>query len=323
VPPAVAEKHLDPRRILEDVLRLALEPHLPRLLREHAPRPAAQPVVVLKEQQDASGRDSVPSIPFTLIVPVYPEITLPDYRAIAHSFLQEAAPSFEGEEEAAERALILLRKEHALKARKELNPYDTSTIEDIREEDLPPLTDEVARSLGPFQSVQKLRDALQKDMHTYLAAERTQATREALLRALIAATSFEVPRVFVEFELMRMMEALAVWLAAEGKTLESFLEEQGAQREALLRSWEEQATLRVKGQLILNAIAEQEGVAPDDTHVQKEADAILARNPSLDRQHVESVIRQQLQNEAVFRLLLGGQQESSPASSTPKESEGA
>ncbi len=316
VPPAIAEKHLEPRRVIEEVLRLALEPHLPKLLREHAPRPAAQPMLVVEEQNVSEGE----GIPFTLIVPVYPDITLPDYRAIARSIIQESASSSDGgEEEAVERALTLLRKEHALKTRKELNPNDTSTIDDIREEDLPPLTDEVARGLGPFQSVQELREALRKDMHTYLAAERTQATREALLQALIAATPFEVPRIFVELELMRMMEAIAVQLAAAGKTLEAFLEAQGEQREKLLQSWEEQATLRVKGQLLLNAIAQQEGITPDENRVQKEADAVLARNPALNREQVASIIRQQLQNEAVFHLLLGGQQESPSPSPATKE----
>ncbi|GIW68230.1 MAG: trigger factor [Candidatus Parcubacteria bacterium] len=315
VPPHIAEKHLKESDIMREVVRLALEPHLPRLLEEHAPKAVAAPRVFVKEEADEEG------VAFTLAVPVYPDIQLPDYRAVAERALGGAKPHSEEEQtEALERALTLLRKEHALKARKALNPEDTSTLEDISEDSLPPLTDEIAKSLGPFQSVAELKDTLQKDIGVFLTRERTEAARKALLDALLKETDFEVPLVFVELELMRIMEEAAVQLAAMGKTMEAFLEELGEKREALLQTWQEEAARRVKAQLILEAIAEAEHITEDAEAVKREADHILSHNPSLERESVEAFLRQRMRNEAVFRRLLGEEQHNKAERDAPTAS---
>lgn len=306
VPPHIAQTHLPPEKVLSETIKLAVEPHLETLLAQHAPRAVATPRIYLEEQETAAGGEE-PSegVRCTIVVPVYPEISLPDYRAIARDILKKAPqPSVQGEEAAMERALLLLRKEHALKVRKELNPEDTSTIDDIDEASLPPLTDEVAQALGPFRNVTELKEALRKDMTAYLAQERLEATRRSLVEALVKEAGFPVPRVFVELELMRLLEQLSVQLAAVGQTIESFLEAQGEQKDALLQSWQEAAEQRVRAQLILNAIAEAENLTVDEERVRSETDRVMAHNPSLVREEVEAFIRQQLRNEAVLQFLL-------------------
>jgi FKBP-type peptidyl-prolyl cis-trans isomerase (trigger factor) len=315
VPPHVAEKHLKENDIVREVVRIALEPHLPHLLDEHAPKAVAAPRVFVKEEADEEG------IVFTLAVPVYPDIPLPDYRAIAARVLGGAQPHSEKEQkEALERALTLLRKEHALKARKALNPQDTSTLDDISEDSLPPLTDEIAKNLGPFQSVAELKDALQKDIGVFLTRERTETARKSLLDALLKETDFEVPLVFVELELMRIMEEVAAQLAALGKTMEAFLDDLGEKREALLQAWQEEAARRVKAQLILEAIAEAEHITEDAEAVKRETDHILSHNPSLERESVEAFLRQRMRNEAAFRRLLGEELHNKAERDTPTAS---
>lgn len=136
----------------------------------------------------------------------------------------------------------------------------------------------------------------------YLARDKR---RGAIIEHLLEKTKVEVPRVFVESELEKIMGQLKDDVKRFGTTFEGYLKQIGKTEEQLRADFRAQAEKRAKLQLVLNKIAEVEGIEADKEAVEKEMKHALqhfpSANPELLQIHVTTVLR----NEKVLKLLEG------------------
>lgn len=96
VPQDVLEKHVGKERLFEEASYLAIDRAYKALSKEHALSPVGQPKVEIKKL--ALGNP----LEFTITVAVHPDVTLPDYRAIAGKALAEKKSPEVKKEEIAE-----------------------------------------------------------------------------------------------------------------------------------------------------------------------------------------------------------------------------
>jgi len=145
------------------------------------------------------------------------------------------------------------------------------TIREVKEKVLPALDDDFAKDVGPFESLEQLRTKLREDLVARVNHEQEQAVRSALIKQLNDAHPFEVPASLVEQEIRAALSRLEQRLP-KGVTLEQAKIDPQAVRKEI----EPSARDKVKGRLILAAIAEQEKL----TVSKEEIDAALARTAS-------------------------------------------
>ena len=130
--------------------------------------------------------------------------------------------------------------------------------------------------------------------------------RGKLVDALVAATEVEVPNIFVESEIDKIMAQVREDIARMGLKFEDYIKHSGKTEDAIRGEFKEQAHKRAKLQLALNKIAEQEKVEAEHTAVDHEMGHALQHfpdaNKALLRIHIETVLK----NEKVLKMLEGG-----------------
>ncbi len=155
----------------------------------------------------------------------------------------------------------------------------TVTLKEIKRAVVPELNDEFAKDIGDHKSVEDLRARIKEDIEVRKRNEQASAQREELLSKLIEAHSFDVPPGMVERELQSMFRQHATRLARQGVDVKSL------DAAAFRDQHRALAEGRVKGVLILDAVAERENVAVSDEELSTEL-AVIARKSG---QPVEAV----------------------------------
>jgi trigger factor len=136
----------------------------------------------------------------------------------------------------------------------------TVTLKEIKKKALPELNDEFAKDIGDHKNVDELKARIREDLEIRKKNEQASAQREELMKKLVEAHDFDVPEGMVERELMGMARSQATRMARQGMDLQTF--DIAAFRERN----KDLAVKRVKGLLLMEAIAEREKieVSPDE-----------------------------------------------------------
>ena len=138
---------------------------------------------------------------------------------------------------------------------------------------VPAADDEFAKDLGEFGSLQELLDRLRQQI---LAADERRAeheTRDALVDALIARASFDVPDALVERHMAARTRSAAEGLAMQGidpsKAGLDWKQFHDAQREAAVRA--------ARADILLDEIARREGITVPDADLEAEIGRLAER----------------------------------------------
>ena len=143
------------------------------------------------------------------------------------------------------------------------------TVRGVKEKVLPPLDDALAKILsnGAHDTATSYRDSVRADLE-HAATEMAQMEREqAAVRALVDASSVEVPETLVEKELTSQLESLERSLNRQGLKLDRYLEYLGKTVDQWMADERPEAEARLKVDLVLGEFARQEGLEPSDDDV--------------------------------------------------------
>lgn len=140
------------------------------------------------------------------------------------------------------------------------------TLKEIRLQEKPEVNDEFAKSVGGWESVEQMREAIATDIRRHRELDLARAKRNQVGDALIDSHSFDVPDTLVEEELGKSLQNYARFLASQGIDIQKA----DLDWRRIGEDFRPEALKRVKRSLILEAIARQEGIAVSDTEVDAE-----------------------------------------------------
>ena len=138
----------------------------------------------------------------------------------------------------------------------------TLTIKSVKEKKLPVLDDEFAKDCGPYTSLQEIKDKLRDGMEQALKREIEDTYKDTIIKRLVETHHFDLPETLVERELEAIIRQ-----HAQQKRKGGAQESPGTEDlTSLRREHRDEAARRVKLGLVLEAIAEKEGltVTQDD-----------------------------------------------------------
>lgn len=148
------------------------------------------------------------------------------------------------------------------------------TVKRIRERVLPPLDD----SLAVLDKHGETLDELREHYRTVLTETAERIDRERyeaqVLTAFRDSISFDVPEVMIEREIDRQLRDTEMRLAQAGMRFDKYLEYTGQTIEKLRGEAREPAVMRVKLELVLDAIATAEGIEVDHSQVEREVERL-------------------------------------------------
>lgn len=146
-------------------------------------------------------------------------------------------------------------------------------VHGIRVRDLPELDDEFAKDVSEFDTLDEYKQDIRGKLSD-AATKRADATFEnALVEAAMENATMDVPPPMVEQKIDEMLNDLAIRMAYQGISMENYFAYSGQSIEDLREQRREDAEKRVRGELVLEAIREAEGIVPSEADI----DAVAAR----------------------------------------------
>lgn len=265
--------------LLEEAAHAAFKKMIPAILTEHHIQALAYPQIRITKL--ARGNP----LEFEITITEDPDITLPDYHTIARE--KNALPSETIPVTAEEVDEVI---EQLRKSRKSAL-VSGSTGEEI----LPELTDEFARSLGSFQTVDDLKHAIEENKKMEKQERERNKRRMEALQAIAQKMSVDLPEVLVEAEKEKMLSELRYTVENVGIPWEEYLGHIKKQEEDIRKEWVGDAERRVLHSLILREIAKKESIEPTEDELNTWMYQSLA---SFSEEEKKKVDRERLQRYA-------------------------
>ncbi len=137
-------------------------------------------------------------------------------------------------------------------------------IKEIKEKVLPLLDDEFAKDLGNYSSLEELKSQLKQDIEREKQSALDHRLKDQVVDQLIQAHSFEIPESLIKEQTHVLVSDTKMRLAAQGMDLNKL----GVTEEKLHENYQEMAKKQVQTFLILEKIAEQEGITVIEEEVE-------------------------------------------------------
>jgi trigger factor len=165
------------------------------------------------------------------------------------------------------------------------------TIRSVKHKRLPALDDEFAKDCGPYASLQALKDHLRCEMERALQKDIDHSYKDTILKRLTEMHHFDLPETLVERELTAMIrQTLQTRRRKPDDLPESAAPSRTEEVNKLKEEHRPEAERRVKTGLILEAIAEKEGLTVTNEELQAEI-ARLASEVKLSVEEVRRMIQ--------------------------------
>jgi len=143
----------------------------------------------------------------------------------------------------------------------------TATVNSVKEKELPPVDDDFAQLASEFDTVDQLKDDLRTRLSVAKAFEQGAQARDRLMDKLLESAEFELPESLVRAEVDYREHEIVHSLGHDDGMVERYLSMQGKTREEFDAELREGAEKSVRGQLLLDAIADQTKVQIGDSEL--------------------------------------------------------
>jgi trigger factor len=150
------------------------------------------------------------------------------------------------------------------------------TLHTVREEDLPPLDDELAMMVGDYDTLDDLRASIRDELESTALHQVESEYLDNVLEAMIeAAVKVEYPPQAVDREIDLALGQMERNLASQGMQLDAFLNMIGKTRQAYREDIRPSAEERLRKRLVLNEIARLEGLEADPEDVEAQIERLV------------------------------------------------
>jgi trigger factor len=166
---------------------------------------------------------------------------------------------------------VLFADDHRSEALRGKSAEASVTVTEVKEKVLPALDDEFAKSVGgSFETLDALRDEVRKGLQARREADNRRALEGAVLDAVLAGHTFEVPDALVLRQVGHQIEHAREHMRRQGLDPDKVPWDY----KKLLEDLRPGAEKAVKRALLIEAIADKEGLQPVDADVDAEVERI-------------------------------------------------
>ncbi len=142
------------------------------------------------------------------------------------------------------------------------------TLKAVKEKDLPPLDDELAKTAGKYETLEELRESVRKQL---TQSRESQGQRDLETQVLEAATeqaSVELHHLLIEEEADALYHQMEHLLQQQRMSMDQFLMLSQKTADEYKKDLEPEAEKNAKTDLVLEAIADQEGLTVSANEIQ-------------------------------------------------------
>lgn len=143
------------------------------------------------------------------------------------------------------------------------------TVKSIQVKELPEVNDEFAKDLG-FETLDEYKADIRAKLDK-ANADRTAAEFEGnVIKEVVEKANVEIPECMIDSAIEDMMRDFSYRLSSQGLSFEQYMQFTGMTPEGFKEQYKDQATERVKSNLVISEIAKRENIEVTDEDVENE-----------------------------------------------------
>lgn len=287
VPEHLIKEHLNDILVLNEAFEAFIKEEYEVIVKELALFPVDHPKISIKKLAVENP------IEFEIDVAVIPKIALPDYKKILKTLSLEGE-STDATKEEMHNTIVELGRAVA-QSKKEVfddKNFNPDTID----------TAFIAQ-FGDYSSVEDFKEKLSASIKKDKERKQKDKNRITMLEALVKEFKVEIPKIFIESELDRMLRELYNDIARLNVGPKEYFERIKKTEQEVRDEWRTQAIERVKIEMILSEIAKLESMTPEQHAIDHEVTHILDKDKSLDKNRLEEYVRHMMTNDKTLDYL--------------------
>ncbi len=172
------------------------------------------------------------------------------------------------------------------------------TIKEIKIKELPELDDEFAKDVSDFDTLDEYKEDIENRLQEQRDNQAARNLENEIIGKVSEAAKVEVSEQLIQNELDQMMQQMAQNLQQQGINMEDYFKYMGSSQEEWREENREQAADRAKNNLVLEAIAEEEGIEVSDEEIDEKLEEIAEANDQ-DFEQVKAFMQMQGQLESL------------------------
>ncbi|HSO67629.1 MAG TPA: trigger factor [Desulfatirhabdiaceae bacterium] len=137
-------------------------------------------------------------------------------------------------------------------------------LREIREQILPEIDDDLAKKLGPYQSLEELKTTIRQDLEQHYNHRADQEINERIFQKLFDQAEFEVPDTMIQYELSGIIQDVERRFEYNNLSLA----DRGLDHSILANQYRDLAEKQARRHLILEKIVAQEGLTVQDSELE-------------------------------------------------------
>ncbi|MBU5592862.1 trigger factor [Clostridium sp. MSJ-4] len=145
------------------------------------------------------------------------------------------------------------------------------TVNEIKVKELPELDDEFAKEVSEFDTLEELKNDIKAKAQESNELREKREFEEAVLEAVCANATIDIPEVMVEKEIDQMMRDLEMRLKYQGLDLETYYAYTNNTEQKMRDFMKENAEKKVKTDLVLEKVGEVEKVEATEEEIKEKA----------------------------------------------------
>ncbi len=180
------------------------------------------------------------------------------------------------------------------------------TLKKITEVTLPELTDELAKKVGPFETVKELTDDITRELSAQTERQADNTYQDALVEELIKESHVPVPELLVTDQMQSIEQDARQNLMYRGMTADDYMQQKGYKDEDEWREKEfkDIATKRVQAGLVLAELSKVEHIQVTKEELEARHAEMLTQYPNMKEQLEKPEARGDLVNRLVTEKTL-------------------
>ncbi len=158
-------------------------------------------------------------------------------------------------------------------------------IHEVKTKEVPELDDEFAQDVSEFDTVEEYRESVYAKVEERKADAAKREQEEEALEKVVAASEMDIPEAMIDTQSENMVNQFAQQLAAQGLSMEQYLQYSGSTWDDLKEQVRPDAEMQIRNELVLDAIAAAEAFEITEADIDEE----LARTAEMYQMDVEQL----------------------------------
>lgn len=176
-------------------------------------------------------------------------------------------------------------------------------LKQVNEIKLPTKNDELAQKCGNFQTMDDLRADIKKNITAQKRHVAVERYRDALVADLVKASKVVAPEILIKDQMRFILDDMRRNAASHGLQLEEYIERGGKSFDEWHKEALEVAEQRVKSSLVLQVLAQEQGIQATDEEVEAkvmELRDLYQKSPEAIKSLKKPEVRQDIKNRLII-----------------------